>query len=255
MKIYAISDLHLSLESDKPMNIFGDNWQDHHLKIQDNWLASITEDDLVLLCGDISWALKLHSAQPDLDWIGKLPGRKIFIKGNHDYWWASLNKITAATNDSMFFIQNNAICIDGISIAGTRLWDYPYVKWPSQKNNSEENTQPVMKEKKHGGQIIDNEKVCASELNRLKLSLSALEKNSKLKICLTHYPPISRQPEENELTALMTEHEIDFCIYGHLHALDREEDTPAADCKIGNTRYLLSSCDWLDFSPLLIAEV
>lgn len=126
MNIFAIGDLHLSFANPKPMDIFGDNWTDHPEKIRRAWLASITEDDLVLIPGDISWAMNLEEARPDLDYIAELPGKKVMIRGNHDYWWSTVSKVRKAVDPSISVLQNDSLKVtDDLVIAAARGWDSP----------------------------------------------------------------------------------------------------------------------------------
>lgn len=264
MKIFAISDLHLSLASNKPMDVFGEKWAGHADKIRENWLATVGADDLVLLCGDLSWGMRMADAQPDLDWVRALPGKKVHIKGNHDYWWSGIKKVREA-GAGMQFIQNDALAVGPVAIGGTRLWDFPFVRWPaapgeftpredaSAKADAGDAAAASAASGGHGE--VDDEKVRKNELERLQMSLRLLSPTAALRVCMLHYPPLSRTPEENELTALLSEYRIDLCVYGHIHALRRENPVPAADCVIGGVRYVLASCDWLDFRPLLLREV
>ena len=126
MGLYAIGDLHFSTENPKPMNIFGDNWDNHEKKIADNWNETVEDGDTVLVLGDTSWAMNLNEAKADLDIIESLPGKKIFIKGNHDYWWSSLSKINAAyQSEDMNFIQNGYFTYGDYAICGSRGWLCP----------------------------------------------------------------------------------------------------------------------------------
>jgi len=125
MKVFAISDLHLSINNPKPMDIFGGNWDNYWDKIKKNWSEVVSPDDVVLISGDISWALKLEDAIPDLQEIASLAGKKIIIRGNHDYWWSSYSKVKNILPSSIFAIQNNAIKFDDFIICGTRLWTMP----------------------------------------------------------------------------------------------------------------------------------
>ena len=125
MAIFALSDLHLPLGIDKPMDIFGGNWEGYTDKIIENWKAKVSADDIVLIAGDISWAMKLDEAKADLEWIDKLPGKKIIIKGNHEYWWKSISAVRELLPASMMAIQNDAIKIDNYVICGTRGWNVP----------------------------------------------------------------------------------------------------------------------------------
>ena len=132
MRVFAISDLHLSNACDKPMDIFGGRWVGYTQKIEKAWNETVQKDDLVLIAGDISWAMKLEEAVPDLLWIDSLPGNKIIIKGNHEYWWKSVSAVRQVLPASIQAIQNDAIKLDGLVICGTRGWDIP------EKSSSEE---------------------------------------------------------------------------------------------------------------------
>ena len=125
MKIYAISDLHLSNNSNKPMNVFGEIWENYLEDIVTDWKSKVTDDDVVLIAGDISWAMHLEDAKEDLDFIAKLPGKKIFIRGNHDYWWKSPSSIRALLGDDMFLLQNDSIKLGNFVFCGTRGWTVP----------------------------------------------------------------------------------------------------------------------------------
>ena len=154
MGLYAISDLHLALSGDKPMDVFGEHWYKHHEKIKENWLEKISDKDTILIAGDISWSMKMEEGLKDLDWIHELPGRKIFVRGNHDYWWQSISKLNNLYED-MNFIQNNYFTYEDYAICGTRGWTCP------------------------GGEHFTehDEKIYSRELIRLKLSLDLAVKN------------------------------------------------------------------------------
>jgi hypothetical protein len=129
MKVFAISDLHLSLGRPKPMDVFGPAWENHAEKIRDNWHLSVSDSDVVLVAGDISWAMTFEKALPDLRFLDHLAGRKIVIKGNHDYWWSSITRLRKEGPSSVQFIQNDVLEIEHGVISGTRLWSYPFVQW------------------------------------------------------------------------------------------------------------------------------
>lgn len=194
--IYGIGDLHFDYSKQKPMDIFGDNWLDHEEQIIENWKSKVKADDLVLIPGDISWALKLEDAYLDLKRIDDLPGKKVFIKGNHDYWWQSLKKINDLNLESLIFIQNNAYNYKDIGIGGTRGWTFKDSEFFDEKD----------------------EKVYNRELLRLRNSLSCIEKDAKLKIAMIHYPPFDVNSKADEFVDIMKEFDIDICIYGHLHS-------------------------------------
>jgi len=242
MRLFAISDLHLSSDPEKKMDHFGEQWINHASKIYDNWKRTVGEDDVVLISGDICWAKKLSEGVKELELISDLPGEKVFVKGNHDFWWESINKVRSQNLPRMHFIQNNAIVLGDFAITGTRLWDYEFVKWPCVFIGREDQI-PAPK-------TINEEwlgKIRRRELNRLKSGLKALPDN-KYKIAMVHYPPIDENGKKNHLTDLMTKYGVDLCVFGHIHAA---QGSPiGADCTIGKTRYKLTTCDWLDFIPV-----
>ena len=195
MALYAISDLHLSFSTDKPMDIFGEKWAKHDEKIKENWLKMIKEEDTVLIAGDISWSMKAGDSLADLNWIDNLPGKKIISKGNHDYWWGSISKLNSMYENTKF-IQNNFFTYKEYAICGTRGWICP---------NSEKFTE---KDKK----IYDR------ELIRLRLSLDEAKKNGYTKfIVMIHYPPTNDKFEESDFVKIFKEYNVEKVIYGHLH--------------------------------------
>lgn len=225
MTLYAISDLHLSHNSDKPMDIFGQNWVDHHQKILKNWLNKVEVSDTVLVAGDISWAMSLEEAMEDLLWIHSLPGRKIFIRGNHDYWWSSINKLNSLFED-MDFIQNNYFTYEDYAICGTRGWSLP---------GSDNYT-------------LHDDKIYKREIIRLKLSLNNAKDNGYNKfIVMMHYPPINDKDINNELTDIFKEYNVSNVIYGHLHNTTKENSFEG-ECE--GIKYILTSCDYLNFDLL-----
>lgn len=224
MSLYAISDLHLSFNVDKPMDIFGDKWALHERKIESNWSNLITDEDTVLIAGDISWGMKESESKDDLNWINNLPGRKIISKGNHDYWWGSISKLNSSY-DKIKFIQNNFYTYKDYAICGTRGWICP---------GSDKFTE---KDKK----IYDR------ELIRLELSLSEAVKNGYEKfIVMIHYPPVNEKFQESGFLEIFEKYKVKKVIYGHLHGMT--EDKLASELN-GNIEYIMTSCDYLDFCP------
>ncbi|MDD7794957.1 metallophosphoesterase [Clostridium sp. 'White wine YQ'] len=227
MALYAISDLHLSFNSDKPMDIFGDKWIKHEEKIKQNWIKNVSNEDTVLIAGDISWSMKTDESLEDLNWINELPGRKVIIKGNHDYWWGGIKKLNSLY-DNMNFIQNNFFEYDGWAICGSRGWICPGSEKFSQKD----------------------EKIYNRELIRLKLSLdSAKSKGFENIICMIHYPPTNEKFNESGFVSLFKEYGVKKVVYGHLHGpslgnvLSGEKD---------GIEYIMTSCDYIDFNPIKI---
>lgn len=222
--IFAIGDLHFDNTGDKPMGIFGDNWLNHEEKIIDNWKANIKEDDLVLLAGDISWALKLEEAYEDLLKIDELPGKKIIIKGNHDYWWNSLRKLNNLGLKTINFLQNNSYIYDNIGIVGTRGW-----------SSIDADT------------VEDQDyKVFNRELNRLKLSLDSLRESVEKIIVVLHYPPFNIDCSPNGFIDIVKEYNGDICVYGHLHS---EGHKYAVEGVVEGIEIHCISSDYIDFVP------
>ena len=229
MALWAISDLHLAINSDKPMDIFGEKWSNHQLKIKRNWISRIAIGDTVLIAGDISWSMNMSEGMEDLEWIHKLPGRKILIKGNHDYWWSGITKLNSLYED-MDFIQNNFYNYNDVAICGTRGWNCPGSTRFS----------------------IHDEKIYNRELIRLRISLDAAVKSGyKEFIVMLHYPPTNDKFEETELISIVKEYNVGKVIYGHLHgpSLNR-----LYEGNIEGVDYIVTSCDYLDFNPLKILE-
>lgn len=228
MALYAISDLHLALSEDKPMDVFGNNWYKHDEKIKNNWLSIITEKDTVLIAGDISWSMHMEEGIKDIEWIHKLPGTKIFVKGNHDYFWTSITKLNKLYED-MKFIQNNFYTYGEYAICGTRGWNNP----------------------KSEGFAEHDEKIYKREIIRLKLSLDAAVKSGYNKIIvMLHYPPFSEKEEDNAMTALLEEYKVEKIIYGHLHGSSLQRIKPMV--KKNNLEYIITSCDYINFAPIKI---
>ncbi len=225
MALYTISDLHLGFNVEKPMDIFGDKWKDHCDKIKENWLSKITEEDMVLIAGDISWSLKEQDSRYDLDWINELPGKKIISKGNHDYWWGSISKLNKMYENTKF-IQNNFYMYNDYAICGTRGWICP---------NGDKYSEKDMK-------IYNREQI------RLKLSLEAAKKNKFEKIIvMLHYPPVNDKFEESEFTKIIKEYNVEKVIYGHLHGPVLLGNV--LNGYLDGVEYILSSADYLDFNP------
>jgi predicted phosphohydrolase len=229
VSLYAISDLHLSLSGEKPMDVFGAPWENHHLKLKQNWESIVGRDDTVILGGDLSWAMKLEEAAADFQFIDALPGSKVLFKGNHDYWWQSFSKVKAVLPKSMTPVQNNYVPYnDNIALCGTRGWTIPSAREGAG----------------------DDEKIYKRELIRLELSLEAARKDGFSRFIVTlHYPPFSFSLEDSGFTGIMQRYGVRICLYGHLHGRDHSRAFTGARDGI---RYYFISSDYLNFSPLLI---
>ena len=230
MNLFAISDLHLSFSSKKLMNIFGDKWINHFDKIKENWIKMISKNDFVLLCGDFSWAMNLNEAMPDLDWLNSLPGKKILIKGNHDFWWNGINKLNSIY-ENIKFIQNSYIPFKDYAICGSRGFNIEICENQDEKQHLK---------------ILEREKI------RMELSLnSAIKDGFKKFIYMIHYHPFTTNNEcnnKNIFLDLIDEYKIEKVLYGHIHSNFEK----FYDRKINNTSYYLTSCDYLNFTPLKI---
>lgn len=225
MKIFAISDPHLSFDETKPMNIFGSVWDNHWDEISKDWDEKVSEEDIVLIAGDISWAMKLDDAKKDLDLIGKQKGIKILIRGNHDYWWSSYKKIQEMLPENTYCLQNNAIKIGRYVFCGTRGWSVPELGVETDK---------------HDLLLYEREKL------RLELSLKEakkLQEEGDVIIGMMHFPPFNSRYLSSEYTNLFKEYGISAVVYGHLHG--NASRTVQVYEKQG-IKYYLTSCDKLN---------
>lgn len=249
MSIWALADLHLSFGvPNKKMDVFGDKWKDHPEKIRSNWLKNITADDLVLLPGDISWGMSIAEAKVDLDWIDALPGTKVMLKGNHDYWWTSLSKVEKILPPSIHAIQNNVFRWNNVAIAGSRLWDTPEYSFQQFVNFVDNPRANKLTEVQHDqGEM---ERIFLRELTRLELSLKSLPRDASMRIAMTHYPPIGANLTPSRASILLEKYQISLCAFGHLHNI--KQDLSMFGIKNG-VRYTLVSCDYVDFEPVKIA--
>ena len=229
MALYAISDLHLAFNVDKPMDIFGERWLKHDEKIKNNWLAKVSEEDTVLIAGDISWSMRAEDSKYDLDWIDSLPGKKIISKGNHDYWWTSISKLNNMYENTKF-LQNNFYVYEDYAICGTRGWICPGSDKFTQKDA----------------------KIYAREEIRLRLSLDAAKKAGYDKIIvMVHYPPSNEDFEETNFIKIFKEYNVEKVIYGHLHG---PANIKINEGNIDGIEYIMTSCDFIDFNPIKILE-
>jgi len=224
MKIFAISDLHISTNTNKPMDVFGGNWVGYLEKIYADWESKVTDDDLVLIAGDISWAMNVDDAVKDISTFACLKGKKIIIKGNHDYWWSGIGKVRDSLPESVYALQNDSVKIGDVVICGSRGWTVP---------GAPDFTEQDMKLYKR-------------ETERLKLSLSSAKKlaeNGEKIIAMIHYPPFNVRRESSAYTDIFEEFGVDSVIYGHLHGKDVRADKFLIKNGI---KYYLTSCDLVD---------
>lgn len=236
MSIYIIADLHLSFSNPKPMSIFGNKWENHQEKIRKDWLSKVKKEDTVLLLGDFSWAMHLKDTLKDFEYLNSLPGRKILLRGNHDYWWATIKSMETFLKENgienIEFLQNNSIEVENKIFCGSRGW--------TLANTETENSK----------------KMISRECLRLELSiedaLSKRNKGQEVILCM-HYPPIVRANFlNNEITDFMKvlkKHNIKRCFYGHLHGTSINE---AITGEAFGISLQLVSADGLDFKLLKI---
>ena len=223
MRIFAIGDLHLPGGDDKPMNVFGPHWDGHWDKIRADWRDRVTAQDAVLIPGDISWAMQLQDALPDLRSIAELPGRKILLRGNHDYWWGAITRVRDALPEGMYALQNDALTLEDITFCGSRGWTNP------QQNTEGEDA-----------------RLYARELGRLQMSLDrARQQNPEGRlVALTHFPPLGEGGAPTPVSELMRQYGVGDVVYGHLHGASIRG---AFSGTVEGVRYHFVSCDGLDF--------
>jgi predicted phosphohydrolase len=243
-RLFAIADLHLSFARPKPMDVFDEAWRHHPEQIESAWRERVGPDDVVLVAGDISWAMRLPEVQPDLAWLDALPGRKVLIRGNHDYWWGAIGKLRALPFESLHFLQYDVVRFGDLAIAGTRLWELPEVRWPQEYTPLPDDVRP-------GKAVSDSQsaKLVARELGRLELSLGRLPDDVAHRVAMLHYPPVSSDGRGSRVSAMLAGRGIELCAFGHLHSLGRMP-RPGADCVLDGTRYVLVAGDWLGFAPV-----
>lgn len=252
MSIWALSDPHLAFGvPKKTMEVFGPSWERYAEKIEANWKRLVSKEDLVLLPGDISWAMHLKEALIDLQWIDALPGTKVILRGNHDYWWSSNAKLKEIMPPSIHFINNNTFVWHGVAIGGSRLWDTPEYRFNTFVEFQENTRQKIKTAEEIAKEKEEEERIFVRELERLKLSLSQLPKEAAFKIALTHYPPIGADLQPSRASAILESFGINLCVFGHLHNV-RKGSLPFG--KARGVEYLFASCDYLDFTPLRVGR-
>lgn len=227
MDIYAISDLHLSLGTDKPMDIFG--WGDHTKRIRENWCNRVKDEDFILIPGDISWGINLEEADPDFAFIESLPGKKIISKGNHDYWWSTRRKFDRYCEEKGYktisVLHNNSIIVGNYTICGSRGW----------KSLDDEDFS------------VEDDKIYCRELERLKISLEEGKKSGKELISMLHYPPFDSKHKPNDFAEMLKEYDVKICVYGHIHSKTAEG---WKNEKIDGVIYHLISANIIGFNPI-----
>lgn len=224
MSLYAISDLHLSLSSDKPMDVFR-GWENYVERLKANWTRLIIDSDTVVIPGDISWALKLEETKEDFAFLNSLPGKKIILKGNHDLWWSTSKKLTQFLEENNFstisFVFNNAVVVEDKAVCGTRGWFYD---------------------------LAPDDKVVKREAGRLEASITAAEKSGKTPVVFLHYPPVYSEWVCEEIFSVIKKHDIKTVWHGHIHGSGFNNAKKEYD----GVNLRLLSADCVDFCPVPI---
>lgn len=226
--VWAISDLHLPARQ-KPMDIFGPHWTNHFERIREDWLNRVSENDIVLLPGDLTWAMHLEEAQEDIQRVAELPGCKLLLRGNHDYWWSSIGRVRRSLPEGTYALQNDSVMLDDMIFAGSRGWTIP------------------------GDPECDSDdaRIYRRERQRLEMSLKNARARSEAAplIVMMHYPPMS--DTQTGFSDLLEQYGAQDVVYGHLHGAGL---AGAIEGEINNVRYHQVSCDGLDFHLKKILE-
>lgn len=230
MAIYVIADLHLSFSQDKPMSIFGENWEGHSEKIKNNWISKVKPEDTVVLPGDFSWAMYLQDTYKDFEYLNSLPGKKLLLKGNHDYWWTTVTNMRNFLEENKFknidFIYNNSYLVENKILTGTRGWN-----------------------------LLDTEnssKMIKRESIRLQLAIEdGIKKygDDKEIIVFMHYPPISNTNKKSNFLKILKQYDIKRCYYGHLHGKSHQD---AVEGIVDGIEFKLISADYLNFDVIKV---
>lgn len=230
MAIYVIADLHLSFSQYKPMSIFGENWEGHSEKIKNNWISKVKPEDTVVLPGDFSWAMYLQDTYKDFEYLNSLPGKKLLLKGNHDYWWTTVTNMRNFLEENKFknidFIYNNSYLVENKILTGTRGWN-----------------------------LLDTEnssKMIKRESIRLQLAIEdGIKKygDDKEIIVFMHYPPISNTNKKSEFLKILKQYDIKRCYYGHLHGKSHQD---AVEGIVDGIEFKLISADYLNFDVIKV---
>ena len=229
MALYVLADLHLAFGADKPMDVFGGRWEGYMDKLEEG-LCVLREDDTLVIPGDFCWALDLDEGKADFSFLNRFPGRKLFVKGNHDYWWNTVSKFTKFCRENafenMYLLHNTCYFYNDIALCGTRGWFF--------------------EEEQTGSH---DEKVFKRELIRLETSLKAAGEREKY--CFLHYPPRYRGYECHEILELLQAYGVKCCYYGHLHG---DSHKLALEGNYGGVMYSLVSADYVNFKPVLLMD-
>ena len=228
MAVYTIADLHLSLDGKKPMDVFP-GWNDYVSRLTKNWNALVTPQDTVVIAGDISWAMKLEDADLDFAYLNRLPGKKLLLKGNHDYWWSTRKKIETYLTDRGFstlsIVHNSAVPVGEIAVCGTRGWLY-------------------------NAETPEDQKIVNREVGRLTTSLKEAESLGLRPVVFLHYPPLYDDQRCEEILNVLKEWNIRDCYFGHIHGSQAAKRAVVGE--YSGIKMHLISCDTVQFTPVLV---
>ena len=243
MRVFAISDLHLSFQTDKPMNLFGDKWDNYEERIRQDWNSRVGEEDTVIVAGDISWAMRMEETTKDFEYLKTLRGYKIIIRGNHDYWWKSISKIREVLAPDAYALQNDSFERGGIVFAGTRGWRVP----------ERRQTQTEEDKKIYDREVIRFELALKDAIAKCGAfppapPLVGSQSNSKI-IAILHYPPFNATLDDSPFTALCEKYGVSACVYGHLHG---KAGRVSHKVQKNGITYYLTSCDLVDYHLVAI---
>ena len=228
MALFTIADLHLSLGTDKPMDVFP-GWKNYVDRLEANWRRLVSDGDTVVIAGDISWAMKLEDAAADFTFLHALPGEKLILKVNHDYWWSTRKKLEEFLQRHGFysirFIHNNAVAVGDIAVCGTRGWLY-------------------------NAETEEDLKIVNREVGRLNASLDEAERLGLRPVVFLHYPPVYDGAECREILTVLKQRQIDTCYFGHIHGAQAARR--AVTGEYDGIKMVLVSCDYVKFTPVLV---
>jgi len=231
MRIFALSDPHLGFAVNKPMDVFGDRWKNHPEKIRRLWLESVSNEDVVLVPGDISWGVNFAEASPDLNFLDALPGRKYICRGNHDYWWTSLKQVSDFTGASITVLQRSAVQCSGFVLAASKGWSTPL--WDGYKPS-------------------EDQKYYQRELDRMQIALKqaeTLRESGQALVYMMHYPPVV-DGKPSQFAEYLADFGVSVCVYGHLHGSWPE----GVNMSYRGVEFRIASADYLNFNPLDITD-
>ena len=230
MAIYVIADLHLSFSQDKPMSIFGENWEGHSEKIKNNWISKVKPEDTVVYPGYLSCAIYIQYTYKDFEYLNSLPGKKLLLKGNHDYWWTTVTNMRNFLEENKFknidFIYNNSYLVENKILTGTRGWN--------------------LLDKENSSKMIKRESI------RLQFAIEdGIKKygDDKEIIVFMHYPPISNTNKKSDFLKILKQYDIKRCYYGHLHGKSHQD---AVEGIVDGIEFKLISADYLNFDVIKV---